>query len=114
MKTNHPAILFNASPVSKVGQHKYLGIILDSRLSCSSHIQKTISKARKANGVLKFMSKYLHGNTLNYLCKLYIRIHLDYGDVIYHILQKAGGSENYTMSRLESAQYSTDLAVSGT
>ena len=31
-KTNHPMILFNASPVSTVDQHKYLGIMLDSKL----------------------------------------------------------------------------------
>ena len=48
LKTNHPMILFNASPVSTVDQHKYLGIILDSKLSFSAHIQEAINKSRKA------------------------------------------------------------------
>ena len=63
--------------------------------------------------MLKFMSKYLPRNTLNELYKLYVRPHLDYGDVIYHIPQKAGVSENYMISKLESVQYSAALAVTG-
>ena len=58
-KTNHPMILFNASPVSTVDQHKHLGIILDAKLSFSAHIQAAINKSRKVIGMLKFMSKYL-------------------------------------------------------
>ena len=113
-KTNHPMILFNASPVSTVDQHKHLGIILDSKLSFSAHIQAAINKSRKAIGMLKFMSKYLPRNTLNELYKLYVRPHLDYGDVIYHIPQGMDGSENYMMEKLESVQYSAALAVTGT
>ena len=47
-KTNHPMILLNASPVSTVDKHKHLGIILDSKLSFSAHIQAAINKSKKA------------------------------------------------------------------
>ena len=107
-------ILFNASPVLTVDQHKHLGIILDSKLSFSAHIQEAINKSRKAIGMLKFMSRYLPRNTLNELYKLYVRPHLDYGDVIYHIPQRMDGSKNYMMEKIESVQYSAALAVSGT
>ena len=113
VNTNHPAILFNASPVSTVDQHKYLRIILDSKLSFSSRIQAAINKARKAIGMLKFMSKYLPRNTQNDLYKLYVRPHQDYGDVFYHLPQREDGSENCMMSRLESVHYFTALAVTG-
>ena len=63
----HPMILFNASPVSTVDQHKHSGILLDSKLSFSAHIQAAINKSRKAMGMLKFTSKYLPRNTLNEL-----------------------------------------------
>ena len=91
-----------------------LAIILDSKLSFSAHIQAAINKSRKAIGVLKFMSKYLPRNTLNELYKLYVRPHVDYGDVIYHIPQGMDVSENYMMEKLESVQYSAALAVTGT
>ena len=107
-------ILFNASPVSTVDQHKHLGIMLYSKLSFSAHIQAAINKSRKAIGMLKFMSKYLTRNTLNELYKLYVRPHLDYGDVIYHIQQGMDCSENYMIQKLESVQYSAAIAVTGT
>ena len=79
---DHLAILFNSIPVKKVSEHKHLGIILDSRLSFSAHIKSAISKTRKGIGLLKYVSKYLPRHTLNELYKLYVRPHLDYGDVI--------------------------------
>ena len=96
-------VFFNDAPVMKVDQHKHLGVILDPKLSFSAHIQAAISKSRKAIGMLRFLSKYLSRNTLNELYKLYVRPHLDYGDVIYHLMEK-----------LESVQYAAALAVTGT
>ena len=89
IEIDHPVILFNDIPVKKVNEHKHLGIILDSKLSFSAHIKSAISKARRGIGLLKYLSKYLPRHTLNELYKLYVRPHLDYGDVIYHIPAKA-------------------------
>ena len=88
IEIDHPVILFNDIPVKKVNEHKHLGIILDSKLSFSAHIKSAISRARKVIGLLKYLSKYLPRHTLNELYKLYVRPHLDYGDVIYHIPAK--------------------------
>ena len=66
-KPKHPVLLLNKTPVSAVLQHKHLGMILDSKLSFSAHIQTAIAKARKAIGMLKFMSKYLSRSTLDKL-----------------------------------------------
>ena len=57
-------------------------------------------------------------HTLNELYKLYVRPHLDYGDVIYHIPEKVCDFSQYIilpnlMEKLESVQYSAALAVSG-
>ena len=91
-----------------------INITLDSKLSFSAHIQAAIAKLRKAIGMLKFMSKCLSRNTLSELYKLYIRPHLDYGDVINPVPQRDDCSGNYLVEKLESVQYSAALAVTGT
>ena len=53
------------------------------------------------------------------LYKLYVRPHLDYGDIIYHIPAKEDDFSQdiilpNLMEQLESAQYSAALAVTGT
>ena len=117
IEIDHPAILFNNIPVKKVSEHKHLGIILDSKLSFSAHIKSAISKSRKGIGLLKYLSKYLPRHTLDELYKLYVRPHLDYGDIIYHIPEKVCEfSQNIIlpnlMEQLEAVQYSAALAVS--
>ena len=64
--------------------------------------------------MLKFLSKYLPRNTLSDLYELYLRPHLDYGDVIYHVPKGDDGSKSYLMGKLQSVQYSAALAVIGT
>ena len=81
---DHPVILFNNMAVMKVDEHKHLRITLDVTLSFSAHIKAAISKTRKGIGMLRFLSRHLPRHTLNELYKLYVRPHLDYGDVIYH------------------------------
>ena len=116
---DHPFILFNNIPVKRVTAHKHLGIILDSKLPFSAHIKSAISKTRRGIGLLKCLSKYLPRHMLNELYKLYVRPHLDYGDVIYHIPAKVCEfSQNIVlpnlMEKIESVQYSAALAVTGT
>ncbi len=62
---DHPVIIFNNIPVKKVNEHKHLGIVLDSKLSFSSHIKSAIAKTRRGIGLLKYLSNYLPRNTLN-------------------------------------------------
>ena len=117
-EANHPVILFNNLPVMQVVEHKHLGLVLDSKLSFSTHIKSAISKTRKGIGMLRFLSSYLPWNTLNDLYKLYVRPHLDYGDVIYHdppnLCEFSGNTTlSNQMEKIESVQYSAALAVSG-
>ena len=118
-EVNHPEIRFDNIPVMKVDEHKHLGIILDSKLSFSAHIKAVVSEARKGIGLLRYLSNYLPRNSLNELFKLYVRPHLEYGDVIFHIPAKVCEFSGNTilpslMEKLESVQYSAALAVTGT
>ena len=86
IKADHSEIFFSSIPEMKVEEHKHLRIMLGSKLTCYAHIKSAISKSRKGIGLLKYLSKYLPKYTLNELYKLYVRPHLDYGDVIYRII----------------------------
>ena len=71
------------------------------------HIEEKIKKANKGIGLLKFLSRYTTRVVLDRMYKMYVRPHLDYGDVIYHE-QNAN-----SMQLLESVQYKAALIVSG-
>ena len=68
--------------------------------------------------MIKYLSKYLPRHTLNELYKLYVRPHLDFGDVIYHTPARICAFSHDTMlktqmEKLESVQYSAAFAVTG-
>ena len=64
-------------------------------------------KATKGVSLLKYLSKYVSRKVLDLSYKLYVRPHLDYGDVIYHN-QRAD-----LMNIIEQVQYKAALIVSG-
>ena len=80
---DHPKIYFNDIEVKTVNDHTHL--ILDSKLSFISHINEKVSKAHKGLGIIKSLSRFLSVKTLDLIFKLYIRPHLDFCDVIFHI-----------------------------
>ena len=61
--------------------------------------------------MIKYLSKYESWDVLDQIYKLYIRPHLDYGDIIYH-RHDPEMMQNFTI-RLEQTQYSAALAVTG-
>ena len=107
----HATLFFNGFETVVKAEHKYLGMILDSKLSFQSHVREAIIKARKGIGIIRFLSKYVSRDVLDQIYKLYVRPHLDYGDIIYHRHDPEFKLE-FT-KRLESTQYSAALAVSG-
>ena len=80
---------------------------LDNSLNFSKHIKEAILTAQKGLSLLKFLSKYVSRKVLNLCYKLYIRPHLDYGDVIYH------NQWEDLMKLVEQVQYRAALVVSG-
>ena len=70
--------------VIRKDEHKHLRPILDSKLNFTSHVRQAIWKARRGIGMIKYLSKYVARDILGQVYQLYIRPHLDYGDIIYH------------------------------
>jgi len=103
----HPELHFNTIPVAREHFTKHLGVYLDSRLNFSKHIKEQVLKATKGVSLLKFLSKYVGRNVLDLSYKMYVRPHLDYGDVIFH------NQRMDLMGLIERVQYQAALIVSG-
>ena len=106
-KPVHPDLSFNGVPVAREPFTKHLGVILDSRLNFSKHIKEQVMKAMKGVSLLKFLSTYVSRNVLDLSYKMYVRPHLDYGDVIFH------NQRMDLMDLVERVQYKAALIVSG-
>ena len=80
----HAQFTLNSSPLEQVETFKYLGILLSSDLSWSSHIDFICTKARKLIGLLY---RRFYGNVDNHsLLELYsvlVRPHLEYAAPIW-------------------------------
>ena len=60
-------------------------MILERKLSFRSQVKEKISKVKQGLGVMKQLLPYVPRRTLEEIYKLYVRPHIDYGDIIYHI-----------------------------
>ena len=87
-RRDHPNIYFNNIEITQVSEHKHLGLILDSKLSFATHVIEKLQIARKGIEIIKFLSRFLQIKTLDQIYKMYVRPHLDFCDVIFHIPKK--------------------------
>ena len=106
-KPHHPDLTFNNIPVAREDSTKHIGLYLDSRLSFAKHITEAIRKATKGLSLMKYLSKYVSRKVLALCYKLYVRPHLDYGDIIYH------NQRTDLMKLIEQVQYKAALIVTG-
>ena len=111
VKPSHPPALLGNDIIDRKSQHKHLGMQLDSGLNFQSHVREAIGKARRGIGMIRYLSKYVSRDVLDQVYKLYVRPHLDYGDIIYHKYDPKM-SLSFTQ-RLEQTQYYAALAVTG-
>ena len=70
-------------------------------------------------GILKHLSLYIPLKTLDQLYKIFVRPHLDYCDIIYHIPPNHNDfdsslSLNNSMEMIEKVQYQAAMAITGT
>ena len=106
-KPSHPELIFNGLSDARETCTKHLGVHLDSHLNFAKHIRDVILKASKGINLLKYLSKFVDRKVLDMCYKLYVRPHLDYGDVIYH------NQRIDLMNLIEQVQYKAGSIVSG-
>ena len=110
-KPFHPQLSMDNIEISLVNEHKHLGMTLDSQLNFQSHTRAAILKARRGIGLIRYLSRYVSRDILNLVYKLYVRPHLDYGDIIYHRYDPEVHL-SFTQ-KIEQTQYAAALAVTG-
>ena len=108
----HLSVFLNGSEVAVKSEYKILSMILDSKLNFQSHIKQAVIKARRGNGIIPYLSKYISRGVLDQIYKLYVRPHLLYDEIIYHKYDPEL-KRDFT-KKLESIHYSAALAVTGT
>ena len=107
IKTDHPLVYFNEAPVGHATCQKHLFMHLDEKLNFN-HINKKIAKANKGIGVIRKLAHVLRRQSLIVIYKVFIKPHLDYGDIIYD------QSNNESFCKvIERVQYNADLAITG-
>ena len=79
-------------------------MILDSALNFHSHVKEKIVSARRGIGVICYLSKYASRDVLDQMYILYVRLHLEYGDITYHKVDPELSLDS--TKKLEATQYS--------
>ena len=113
----HP-LTFNGIPVKKQDNTKHLGLVLDSKLNFESNMEEKLAKARSGLGLMKQLKQWVSHQVLENIYKLYVRPHLDYGDIVYHHASENSNIFNHEISHplmknVESIQYEAARVVSG-
>ena len=99
---------FNSVPVACTSCQKHLGLYLDENLSFSRHINIKISKANKGLGIIENLSHILPRKSVLTIYKSFIRLYLDYCDVVYDQL-----SNESFCTKIVRIQYNAALAITG-
>ena len=83
---DNSVILLDGAPIPFVTEYKYLGILLDSRLTWGPHIKKLQATAFSALNIIKLLSSVHWGSdptVLSLFYKSFIRSKIDYGSTLY-------------------------------
>ena len=81
-------------------------MFLDSKLDFDEQIKGLFEKTSKSIGLIRKIRNFLPRPNLLQIYKFFVRLHLDYGDIIY---DKA--CIGYFQKKLESIQYNAALAI---
>ena len=79
----HAELVFNNTPVHQTHCQKHFGVYLDMKLNFKLNIKEQISKGMKVIFNIKKLSNVLPGKSLIKIYKSFVRLHLDYRDLIY-------------------------------
>ena len=106
VKPFHSQVFFNQVPVECSVSQKHLDLDLDQKFDFSKNINEKISKVQKGKLVIKKLYNILPQNMPLTIYKLFVRPHLDYGDIVYD----HPNNERFS-NKIEAVQYNAALAI---
>ena len=87
-------------------------MILDLASTLHGHVRGKTVSACTAIVVIRYLSKYVSRDVLDQMEKLYVLLHLDWGDIIHHHIVDSEWSPDFT-KKVKAIQYSVRLVISG-
>ncbi|KAI8500176.1 hypothetical protein Bbelb_217420 [Branchiostoma belcheri] len=104
-----------------IEEEKDLGVLIDSKLSFSSHVQTQVNKANRVLGTIKHTFKYLDEDSFMLLYKSLVRPHLEYATAVWSprtkrdrdLLERVQRRATKLVSSIAHLSYSERLAVLG-
>ena len=80
---SHPSLTYNSIPVAQTISQEHLGMQLVEKLNFKEHLNKVESKINKTIGKIRQLQNVPPPSTPLTIYKSFIKLHLDYGDIIY-------------------------------
>jgi len=102
-----PTVALEGTPLQNTQNMKYLGIIVDSKLSFQSHINQLANKLRKWIGIFKKIS-----SLLNFTTKKIIYFSMFYPHILYGI-ELYGNASNIALKKIQTIQNSALKSLFG-
>ena len=81
---------------------------LDEKLNFNTHITEKIAKTNKGIGIIRKLAHLLPRDSFITIYKLFVRPHIDYGDIIYD-----QPNNEHFCNMIERVQYNAALAITG-
>ena len=94
--------------MSQTNSQKHLGVTLDLKLTFEEHLLNVFKTVNRTIGLIRKLQNVLPRISLVTIYKVFLRPHLDYGDILYD-----QAFNNSFHDGLESTQYNACLAIAG-
>ena len=91
-------IAINSNQIECVSTFKYLGVIIDQKLSWDAHVKYLKSKLSQANGAIFKLRKFVSRKTLVSIYNSLVGSHLNYGILIW------GAAKDCVLKKLQTSQ----------
>ena len=91
-------VYLNGNQIEKVRETKFLGVIIDEKLSWDAHIKALVKKLQCANGQINRIAKFLPSDLHKTIYQTLFESHLSYGISVW------GGVSEHKLSKVFTAQ----------